>query len=252
MIQCGLEADFAPEVKTPIRRFLVRGLFSDSLKNLGVKPQGEAGVRLLGHREYVGGLWEELGRLQFDFMVQQGLQPHHYLCDIACGSLRAGVHFISYLEAGHYLGIEKEGDLVRAGVEEELGPELNELKQPRLVVSSEFEFDKFDVRPDFAIAQSLFTHLPSSLIDQCMSRLRPFIREDGSLYATFHETHTETKNPDDPHDHGYFAYTRAQMVDFGARNGWDAVYIGEWNHPRGQVMMRYYQQPAMPPGYTDA
>jgi hypothetical protein len=28
-----------------------------------------------GHREFVGGFWEQLGQLQFDFLVKQGLKP---------------------------------------------------------------------------------------------------------------------------------------------------------------------------------
>ena len=50
------------------------------------------GVRRLGHRAFVGGdgdLWDRIGRLQFDFLVSQGLRPEHVLLDFACGSLRA-------------------------------------------------------------------------------------------------------------------------------------------------------------------
>ena len=73
------------------------------------------GVGGAGHRGYVGGKWDELGRLQFDFMVARGLQPEHVFLDVACGSLRGGVHFIKYLDAGNYLGIDKERALVRRG-----------------------------------------------------------------------------------------------------------------------------------------
>lgn len=39
-------------------------------------------------REKVGGLWEQLGSLQFEYLVRNGLEPHHFLLDIGCGSLR--------------------------------------------------------------------------------------------------------------------------------------------------------------------
>jgi hypothetical protein len=29
------------------------------------------------HRAFVGGMWEEIGRLQFDFLRGQGLKPDH-------------------------------------------------------------------------------------------------------------------------------------------------------------------------------
>ncbi len=203
------------------------------------KGHGNAGIRQVGHRTYVGGLWEEIGRLQFDFLISQGLIPHHYFLDIACGSLRGGVHFIPYLERGHYLGIEKERRLIEAGMEQELGRELLDTKQPQLVVSSAFEFERFDARPDFALAQSLFTHLPPAYIEKCLRNLRTVIVPGGLFFATFFETQQQRKNPRKPHDHCAFFYTRGQMEAFGRLHAWIPEYIGDWNHPRGQVMVKY-------------
>jgi hypothetical protein len=59
------------------------------------------------HREVVGGMWDLIGHLQFEFLIGQGLQPHHYLLDGGGGSLRGGVHLIRYLEPGHYFGVDK-------------------------------------------------------------------------------------------------------------------------------------------------
>ena len=56
------------------------------------------------HRDVIGGLWEELGQLQLDFMIREGLKPHHKLLDIGCGSLRGGIHYIRYLDVGNYVG----------------------------------------------------------------------------------------------------------------------------------------------------
>ena len=205
-----------------------------------LKPQGPEGVRILGHREYVGGMWDEIGKLQFDYMVAQGLRPGHYLLDVACGSLRAGVHFVRYLEPMHYLGIEKEGSLIEAGIHRELGSEIYDRRKPELVVSSSFEFVKFSSRPHFALAQSLFTHLPPTIVVDCFRKLRDFIREEGVFYATYFEAATERENRTDPHDHLAFFYTRDQMRGFGESAGWQFEYIGDWRHPRGQVMTRYF------------
>lgn len=202
-------------------------------------PHGPEGIQAVGHRSYVGGRWAEIGRLQFDFLVKNGLRPHHYLLDIACGSLRAGVHFIPYLDPGHYLGIDKEADLIRAGVEHELTPEQREIKKPQLVTSGSFAFDEFESSPDFAMAQSLFTHVPAEVIADCIQKLRAVISPEGTFYATFFETEKPVLNPEVAHDHGKFEYTRQEMEAFGTHGGWRAEYIGEWNHPRGQVIVRY-------------
>ena len=37
--------------------------------------EGNMGVRMVGHRAYIGGRWEEWGRVEFEFMVSRGLRP---------------------------------------------------------------------------------------------------------------------------------------------------------------------------------
>jgi hypothetical protein len=202
-------------------------------------PEGDKGIEKRGHRDYIGGQWEEIGTLQFDFLVAKGLKPESYLLDIACGALRLGVKAIPYLQPEHYLGIEKESGLVAAGFQNELDKDIREAKRPRIVISDAFEFSKIGQKADFAIAQSLFSHLPPALIELCFENLRPWLADNGVFFATYFEVETPRKNARKPHDHGYFAYTKSEMNAFGFANGFKAHYIGDWNHPRGQVMMEY-------------
>ena len=204
-----------------------------------LEPEGEQGIAKIGHRNYVGGMWDEIGNLQFNFLVAQGLKPQHHLLDIACGSLRLGVKAIPYLDRGHYLGIEKEAALVKAGLEQELDAAVRAAKQPNIVVSDAFEFDKLNQQADFAIAQSLFSHFPPALINLCFQKLHPHLADSGVFFATFFETRAKIRNPEVPHDHGFFAYTQAEMCGFGEANGFVADYIGDWKHPREQVIVAY-------------
>jgi len=204
-----------------------------------VKPTGPLGIAALGHRQCVGGMWEELGRLQLDFLIEHGLTPQTVLLDIGCGSLRLGRLAIPYLEPGHYLAIEKEEGLVRAGLEKELDPKVRISRRPEIVVSSDFEFDRLSGSADLAIAQAVFTHLPPDRIRLCLRRLRPALVEGGRLYATFFETEHPIDNPRMPHDHKSFRYTKAEMLAFGEDAGFAGRYLGAWNHPRGQVMVEY-------------
>ena len=193
----------------------------------------------MGHRAYVGGLWDEMGKLQFDFLVHEGLQRGDVLLDIACGSLRAGRYFIAYLDAGHYLGIDKEPDLVNAGIRHELTADILRAKQPEFVISDSFEFGRFSKRPTFAIAQSLFTHLPAYGIAQCFAKVRASLKDHGRFYATYFQTQTQVQNESQPHDHHAFYYTKAEMEAFGMESSFRSEYIGDWKHPRGQVIVRY-------------
>lgn len=128
--------------------------------------------------------------------------------------------------------------LVRAGLEKELPAPLRAQRQPRIVVSSGFEFEKLERKADYAIAQSLFSHLPPDLIEACVRKLAPAMVEGGLFYATYFETPTRIRNPSVPHDHGYFAYTADEMCAF-AGESFEPRYIGNWNHPREQVMVEY-------------
>ncbi len=202
-------------------------------------PQGKLGVKLLGHRRYVGGYWDELGRLQFNFLVGQGLQPTDVLVDVACGSLRGGIHFIPYLDPGNYLGIEKESELVRNGLEVELPNNVRVEKLPEVIISSSFEFSEFSKHPTFGLAQSLFSHLPPTDITECFAKLRLQAADGCRFFATFNESSSQAEHDSRGHAHREFRYTQEEMRAFGECNGWSFRYIGDWNHPRGQKMTEF-------------
>jgi hypothetical protein len=203
------------------------------------KPEGRLGVWLGGYREYVGGLWDEIGKLQFDFMVQMGLKHEHVFLDVACGALRGGRHFIPYLNRGNYLGIDKQQSLIRAGIKRELGRKLLIAKSPEFVVSNCFEFGRFHKKPHFALAQSLFTHLTDADIRICLTNLRSFVNPGMRFYATFFISERPNNNPSKSHSQRLFSYSRVTAEELGRASGWRARYIGDWNHPRDQKMLEY-------------
>ena len=191
------------------------------------------------HREYVGGMWEEIGELQFSFLLSRGLKPESYLLDIGCGSFRLGVKALPYLQRSHYLAIERNARLVSAGLRKEVGRRLARGKEPRIVISPSFEFERLGQTCDLAIAQSIFTHQPPAQIRLCLGNLHPWLIDGGAIYATFFETERETPNPLQPDNYGFFAYTRKQMRWFGETAGFSFTYLGDWNHPRGQKMAEF-------------
>ena len=200
------------------------------------------GVRKLGHRAFVGGdgdLWQKIGRLQFEFMRARGLEPHHVLLDFACGSLRAGMHFIPYLNADNYLGFDKSIDLVILGVLNELGHEQFLARRPQFVLNGRFDLSEFTKQPDFAIAQSIFTHLTPQDIRRSLAGMAAIAAPHTQLFATFFRRDFEHTNPTESHSRLCFYYTAQEMHSFGVESGWKFEDIGAWDHPRGQMMGRY-------------
>lgn len=196
------------------------------------------------HRAGVGGRWEELGALQFAFMRAQGLQPHHRLLDVGCGSLRGGVHFIRYLEPGYYVGIDKQPDLLEAGRSIELVRAGLQDRAPQLHATGEFDLDWLDpeTRFDYALAQSVLTHLRPGLIRLCFQSVTARLGPDGVFFASFFESdndrvtlgpahgwrHDELQEPHYP-----VTVLRSLAEEAGAR----LDYLGPWGHPRDTRMV---------------
>jgi SAM-dependent methyltransferase len=135
----------------------------------------DAEISAKEHREWVGGLWHELGALQFELKAQ-GLQPHHRLLDVGCGALRGGLHFVRYLDTGHYYGLDLNASLIDAG-RRELREAGLEGKHPHFLVSDSFEVSRFGQRFDYSLAQSVFTHLPMTIVAQCVAEVGKVLDE---------------------------------------------------------------------------
>jgi hypothetical protein len=194
------------------------------------------------HRAYVGGMWEEIGKVQIDFMVRLGLWPQDILVDVACGSLRGGRFFIAYLDPEHYLGIDHHEWLIKAALKHEIPKGLRKEKRPQFVISDRFEFHKFAKRPNYGIAQSLFSHLAEDDILLCLANLRAEIQAGGRFYATFVPKGflpQEYANPAHSDDCQAFQYDAEEILAMGREVGWQARYIGDWGHPRGQQMLEF-------------
>lgn len=185
------------------------------------------------HRERIDGdNWESIGKLQFQFLKDKGLEPQHRLLDLACGSLRLGVQVIPYLEKGNYFGIDMHEWLIRDGVQHELGDKLQQEKQPHLHVDETFDVGHFGVQFDYIMIQSLFTHLPLQKIEDCFSKLPHVMHENTTCFFTFFPlvfAEQQIKIDEEPyHQPVQFYEHLAHKV------GLQFEYIGEWNHPRGQ------------------
>ncbi len=197
------------------------------------------------HRAFVGGMWEEVGRLQLEFMKQQGLRPEHRLVDIGCGALRGGIHFVRYLHEGNYCGVDLNSSLIEAGKRELASAGLSH-KRPHLLVNDKFEASRFGATFDYAIAVSVFTHVYMNHIVRCLVETLRVLKPEGKFYATFFEaphaahinqiTHRRggiTTNYDaDP-----LHYSFSEMEALASGAGISVELIGEWQHPRDQQML---------------
>jgi SAM-dependent methyltransferase len=199
------------------------------------------------HRVAVGDLWDAIGRLQFDFLVSEGLEQRHRLLDVGCGALRGGVHFVRYLDPGHYVGTDKSTALLNAGWDELVDAGL-EFREATLVLDDGFHLSGIGAQFDFALAQSLFTHIPPADVARCIRAVASVLVPGGRFYATFLDAPDGVEAMDridpptglpfvsrldaDPYHQSREWFERL-CVDLPLR----MEHIGEWGHPRNQQML---------------
>ena len=202
------------------------------------------------HRDFIGGVWEELGALQFETLKAQGLKPAHKFLDIGCGCLRGGVHFVPYLDAGHYYGCDINEQLLEVGYKEELSEQdRGKLPRDHLKTIGDFDFSVFETRFDYALALSVFTHLPFNHIRICLERLAAQMNPGGVFLATCFLVDEDqptylphahpvggvvTQGAEDPY-HYY-------LSDFEActrKTPWTVTHVSDFDHPRSQALLRF-------------
>ena len=189
----------------------------------------------------VGGMWDGIGKLQFDFMTANGLTPDSTLLDVGCGTLRGGRLFIRYLNPNRYNGI----DISPAAIEYAktlIRHERLVERHPRLLVSynRDLRFREFaDESFDFILAQSVFTHLQQEHIEECFKHIGNIMTPTSSFFFTYNEAgRLEQRTVKD------FSQPFSFFVALAAKHGFLLEDLSHnYDHPRGQKMLKLTRKP---------
>ena len=193
------------------------------------------------HRPAVGGLWNEIGLLQFDILKSAGLLPGHAILDVGCGSLRVGRLLVEYLDSGNYFGTDLNRTLFEAGYRMELDDDLRtKLPSHHLVEHDVTEPAPFEQMFDYVMAFSLFTHLPAAATAQALKELRLVMTSNAHLIASFFICESDSEacqqgagitsfQSKDP-----FHYSTRQLQEFAERSELSVSEDTSFTHPRGQ------------------
>lgn len=112
------------------------------------------------------------GRGQFELLLTNGMVPESRLLDVGCGALRGGWWSINFLRPQRYFGIEPNAEMLSAGVDVMLGPELTEEKKPAFSNTPDFVFSVFGEIFDFVMARSIWTHASQDHIRTMLAQFK--------------------------------------------------------------------------------
>jgi SAM-dependent methyltransferase len=178
--------------------------------------------------------------------VSRGLQPSHYLLDVGCGPLRGGAHFIRYLEEGHYYGVDSNAPMLEETRRLELPRQGLVDKRPTLVAMEDFGFGRLARQFDYALAQSVFTHLPLNNIIRCLMEMEQALVPGGEFYATIWENERgkfdladiqQTATAVTHFDRDFFHYDVSTFEWICDGTGLSVEYLGDWENPVNQKML---------------
>jgi len=189
------------------------------------------------YQAYVGppAQYDFMGATQFRLLCTLGLRADHRLLDFGCGSLRAGRLLIGYLNSGCYHGVEPNRWLIEEAIENQLGSDVLQLKQPRFDHNDRFDVTIFDTKFDYIVAQSIFSHTGKDLVLKGLSGFRQVLADSGIIAVTFNHGEHDCDGsgwyyPDQP-DNRKVTYQPATIAAFAREVDLHIARI-PWYHPR--------------------
>ncbi len=136
---------------------------------------------------YIEGFEVAMGNNQLEYVKKHGLEPCHSLLDYGCGYLRAGIHFVRYLDPDKYAGMDISRGRIAQGQRFIEKFELT-AKQPTLVSSPTMDLGKLNGRKfDYIWSHGVLSHMPAEDVELLIKNLPELLNENGIFLGNYTE-----------------------------------------------------------------
>jgi len=150
------------------------------------------------YRHYVGGDWKWVQEFQMDYLNKcPDFSSSKRFLDLGCGSMRLGSKLIPELDAGKYIGLDFNEEIVKIGIEKEIEPEILENKNPTFIFNGEFDLTEVEGEVDFVWVYQVFIHVSDKLVQTALNNIANKLSDGGVVYATFTNAIAKRKVSDD-------------------------------------------------------
>lgn len=184
-----------------------------------------------------------------EWLIKQGLKPHHRLLDVGMGPLSHGYAcaIIEFLDTGNYFGVDRQqealygfgnakilartfkGDPGGCAVAKTKARGLFD-KRPTYWLSENFEFAPVgSAKIDVIICKDVWTHFVPSTIESCLTACRGVLADDGVMYATFriHDRYVESRESTLHKFKEFVNYPVEMIVNIVRASGATCEYLGK-------------------------
>lgn len=119
---------------------------------------------------------------QIQFLTSRGLQSHHRLLDVGCGTLRGGIPIIDFLDQCNYTGIDVRQPVIDEALKEIKLEGLSN-KKPELLAFKHFAQFDLEREFDFLLAFSVLFHMHDDIVRSCFDFVRRHLSSEGAFFA---------------------------------------------------------------------
>jgi hypothetical protein len=111
-----------------------------------------------------------------------------------------------------------------------------------------FEFPELGQTFDYAIAQSVFTHLPLNSVTRCLVNMGKVLKPGGQFYATVYQNPRgklfvddidQTERVVSHYDFDYYHYDLDTLRWACEGTGLEMDFLGDWDNPQNQKMILF-------------
>ena len=129
---------------------------------------------------------EESGAEDLAVLKSFGMQPGSTLHEFGCGQLRSALHFVEFLEPGHFSANDASKGRIDLGLAL-FGDRINP-RRPMLIVNPDNSFDWLNGRTfDFIWCHAVLGHMPAEDVEDTVRNVRKAMHRDSMFLFTHDE-----------------------------------------------------------------